>query len=65
MVALGCDLGFQAEELVAVLGEDLAVAGDVGLFEGGLGECGFGVEEPAELGDEGFAFGEEVVDLFL
>lgn len=35
--------------------QDLAVAREVVLFEGGGGEGWVGVEEAAELGDEGFA----------
>ena len=49
--------GAQARELAAVVEEDFAVAGEVGLFEGGGGERGFGVEEAGELRDEGFALG--------
>ncbi len=45
LLAFGGDLGLDAELLVAVLGEDLAVAGEVGLLERGLGEGGLGVEE--------------------
>lgn len=47
--------GAEAGELAAVVEEDFAVAGEVGLFEGRGGEGGFGVEEAGELGDEGFA----------
>ena len=35
-----------------MFGEELAVAGEVVLFEGGGGQGGFGVEEAGELGDE-------------
>jgi hypothetical protein len=59
------DLGLESEEFVAVLGEDFAVAGQVGLFERGLGECGFGVEQPAQLRDERFALGEELIYLLF
>ena len=48
------DGGTQAGELAPVVEEDFAVAGEVGLFEGGGCEGGFGVEEAGELGDEGF-----------
>ena len=47
--------GAEAGEFAAVVEEDLAVSGEIVLFEGGGGECGFGVEEAGELGDEGFA----------
>lgn len=49
------DGGAEAGELAAVVEEDLAVAGEVVLFEGGGGEGGFGVEEAGELGDESFS----------
>ena len=42
---------FKARKLCAMLLEDLAVAGEIGGFEGGGG--GFGVEEAGELGDQG------------
>lgn len=48
----GClEGGLEARELGAVLLEDLAVAGQVGGFQGG--GCGFGVEEAGELLEEG------------
>ena len=65
LLPLRSDLALDADQLVAVLGEYLPVPGEVGLFERGLRERGFRVEEAAELGDEGVAAGEEVVDLFL
>lgn len=52
-VAGGGDVRFQARELGAVLGEDFAVAGEVGGFEGAGG--GFAVEGARELGEEGGA----------
>ena len=45
------DDGAEAREFGAVLLEDLAVAGEVGRFEGGGG--GFAVELAGELGEEG------------
>lgn len=42
----------QAPILVLMLEEDFAVTGEVGLFEGGCGQCGFRVEESRELRDE-------------
>ena len=41
------------------------MAGEVGLFECRFGHGGFGVEEAAELGYEGFAFRKEVLYLRL
>lgn len=49
--------GAEAGEFAAVVEQDFAVAGEVGLFEGGGCEGGFGVEEAGELGEEGFALG--------
>lgn len=46
------DSGGEAGQLAAVVGEDLAVAGDVVLFQRGRGQGCFGVEEAGELGDE-------------
>ncbi len=53
------DGGFEADELAAVVEEDLAVAGEVVGFEGGGGEGGFRVEEAGQLGDESFSLGED------
>ena len=50
-VAGGGDGAAEARELGAVLGEDLAVAGEVGGFQGGGGR--FAVELARELGEEG------------
>lgn len=46
-----------------MLCQDFSVAGEVILFQGGRREGRFGVEEAGELGDEGFAFFEDVADL--
>ena len=44
-VAGGGDRRAEAGELAAVVGEDFAVAREVGVFQGGGGEGGIGVEE--------------------
>lgn len=54
----GCAEGVaEAGEVAAVVGELVAEEGEVILFEGGGGEGRFGVEEPAELSDDGVALG--------
>lgn len=45
------DLRFQAAEFGAMICKEVAVAGEVGLFEGGGLEGGFGVEEAGKLRD--------------
>lgn len=52
---------FEADKLASVVEEDLAVAGEVIRFQGGCVEGGFGVEETAELGDEGFSLRGNIV----
>lgn len=49
--------GFEARELSGVLGEDLAVAGEVCGFQGARGG-GCGVQKAGEGGEKGFALGE-------
>lgn len=49
----------QARQGLLVLVQDLAVAAEVVLLEGGGSQDGFGVEEAGELGDEGLALGGE------
>ena len=54
-VAGGGDMSVVAGVFGGMFAEEVTVAGEVVLFQGGGGEGGFGVEEAGELGDEAFA----------